>query len=306
MIDIACVGECMIELIDAPDHAPGGGLRRGFGGDTFNTAYYAARTLGVGGRVAFVTAVGDDPYSEELRSFVAGHGVDTRLICPVPGHLPGLYAIRTDADGERSFFYWRSDSAARRLFSAFDQAALLHALSGTPYVYVSGITLAVLLPDGMGQLLAVLRALRTGGTRIVFDSNIRHRLWPSRDRLHAALTEAYGVTDIALPNFADEAGLFGDANPRAAVDRLVAAGVREVVVKHGKAEVLALAGGELLAVNAPRVMTPVDTTAAGDAFNGAYLAARRQGADLPTAVRRAQDIAAQVVMHRGAIVPVTV
>src|SRR6187399_2663481 len=86
---IASIGECMIELRQLPD----GHLTRSFGGDTLNTAVYLAR-LGVS--VDYVTALGDDPLSEEMLAGWRAEGVGTGLVARVPGRLPGLYLIQTD------------------------------------------------------------------------------------------------------------------------------------------------------------------------------------------------------------------
>lgn len=96
-----CVGECMLELSRAPE----GGDRLGVGGDTFNSAVYLAR---LGNNAAYLTALGTDPYRDELRDAWAAEGLDLALTLVDPDRLPGLYAIRTDAKGERSFSYWRA------------------------------------------------------------------------------------------------------------------------------------------------------------------------------------------------------
>src|SRR5438874_12313443 len=104
-MSVACIGECMVELSEQPD----GSLSRGFGGDTLNTAVYLAR-LGVA--VDYVTALGDDPWSGEMLAAWHAEGIGTGLIVRVPGRLPGLYLISTDADGQRRFSYWRHSSPA--------------------------------------------------------------------------------------------------------------------------------------------------------------------------------------------------
>src|ERR1700726_2534757 len=73
-VRIACVGECMIELLDLG----GGTMRQSFGGDVFNTAAYLARRArqaGTGMDVEFVTFTGDDVYSREMRALWRRHGV---------------------------------------------------------------------------------------------------------------------------------------------------------------------------------------------------------------------------------------
>ena len=106
----AAIGECMIEL-----SGRGGDLwRMGFAGDTFNAAFYTRAVLPPERRVAYVTALGDDPFSQRMRAFIAESGVETDRILKIAGKRPGLYAI-TLQEAERTFTYWRGESAAREL-----------------------------------------------------------------------------------------------------------------------------------------------------------------------------------------------
>src|ERR1700752_2309842 len=109
MPKVASIGECMIELKEAED----GLYSRGFGGDTLNTAVYLAR-LGVA--VDYVTALGDDPLSDEMVAAWRAERVGTDRVGRMPGRLPGLYLITTDASGQRRFDYWRDSAPARLLF----------------------------------------------------------------------------------------------------------------------------------------------------------------------------------------------
>ena len=217
-----------------------------------------------------------------------------------PGARPGLYAI-TLAGAERSFTYWRSDAAARRL--ADDPAALEKSLENRALVYFSGITLAILEPQARAALLAALGKARRQGSLIAFDPNYRPRLWPNAETARAAIIEALQLTDIALPTFPDEQALFGDADPQATAARIEALGVGEIVVKNGEAPALVLSNGGAESVPAIHVPSPVDTTGAGDSFNGAYLAARLAGVEPVDAARKAHRVAAAVVQVRGALAP---
>ncbi len=105
------VGECMLELSELCD---GIGWRLAHAGDTFNTTLYLRR-LGVD--AAYLTALGSDRFSAEMLQSWREEGIDTSLVLTAPDRLPGLHAISTDAHGERSFFYWRENSAARQLFA---------------------------------------------------------------------------------------------------------------------------------------------------------------------------------------------
>jgi 2-dehydro-3-deoxygluconokinase len=290
----------MIELRHLGDNQ----LELAFGGDTFNTATYLARA-GKHFRltVDYATAVGDDPYSEAMRAFFAGEGVGTALVGVLKGRLPGLYAIRTDAKGERTFYYWRREAAARDMFTGEPGKVLADALADYDWIYLSGITLSILDGAARERLTDALDRARKRGGRVVFDSNYRARGWPSVEATREAFANVLKRVDVALPTFSDEQTVFGDAEPRATIERLHAAGVREVAVKNGESAALASDGKTLFQIAAERVTNVIDTTAAGDAFNGGYLATRIAGLDIERAVRTGHRVAGAVVQHRGAIIP---
>ena len=290
---IASVGECMIELSKSGD-----GWRMGFAGDTLNTLW-ALTALSQDRPATYISAFGDDPFSRDQIAFLQAAGIGVGASPVIPGARPGLYAI-TLTGAERSFTYWRSDSAAKQLAS--DQDALTKSLSGQSLVYFSGITLAILDEHSRVKLLRALARARGAGSLIAFDPNYRPRLWQSRQVAEQSVTEALAVTDIALPTFPDEQALFGDGSPGETADRVREAGVREIVVKHGENEALVVAEGISASVPALSVR-PVDTTGAGDSFNGAYLAARLAGHNPLDAARRAHAVAAAVVQVRGALAP---
>jgi 2-dehydro-3-deoxygluconokinase len=293
---IAAIGECMIEL----SGAEGGLWRMGFAGDTFNTLWAVRALAGADRAVDYVSAFGDDPFSRDQVAFFASNGIGTAASPTIPGARPGLYAI-TLSGAERSFTYWRSEAAARRL--AEDPASLAKSLENRALVYFSGITLAILAEPARRTLLAALQAARTAGALIAFDPNYRPRLWPDPAPARTAFDQALGTADIALPTFPDEHALFGDANPRVAAMRMAKLGVGEVVVKNGEEPALVWTDGVRDVVPAVQVPSPVDTTGAGDSFNGAYLAARLNGAGPIEAAEAAHRVAAAVVQVRGALAP---
>ncbi len=297
MAGAVSIGEVMVELARGPD----GRFGLGFGGDTFNTAVYLSRC---GVPTAYATALGEDVYSDAILKRAAAEEVATDLVLRVPGRAPGLYLIETDKRGERTFHYWRDASPARELFELPGWERVAEAIVAADLVYFSGITLSLYSNTGLGRLLATLEFARNRGAKVAFDSNYRPRGWQHDEaRARNVIAEALRRVDIALPTFEDEAKLWGDANPAATVERLRTFGIGEVVVKNGPNEALVDLAGASLEVPVPKVVKPVDTTAAGDAFNAAYLAARLNGDAPAAAARAAHRLAAQVIRHRGAIIP---
>ena len=297
---VAAIGECMIEF---HEEAPGR-MVQGFGGDTLNVAVYLARLAAPGDiAVDYVTALGDDPFSDAMVAAWRDEGLGTELVRRIEGRLPGLYIIRTDSRGERTFYYWRREAAARKLWEGAAGAAAIERLASYDLLYLTGISLAILDGEGRERTLALLDAARSAGARVAFDNNYRPALWRDADDARAVLSATWRRTDIGLPSAADSAVLFGDGDAAATARRLHECGVGEVVVKCGAAAALVSDGGGIIEVPASSVENVVDTSAAGDSFNAAYLAARLAGAGATAAARAGHALAGVVIQHRGTIIP---
>jgi 2-dehydro-3-deoxygluconokinase len=237
-------------------------------------------------------------------ALATAEGVNGDLIRRMRGRMPGLYLIETDAKGERKFYYWRETSPARDLFELPDWAAVAEALLSARLVYFSGVTLSLYSNTGIGRFLAALELARRQGVKVAFDGNFRPRGWKGDvARARTVFAEALKRVDIALPTFDDEATLWGDTNPEATVERLQAFGIGEIVVKNGSSTALVADKNGREHVPVPEVVEPIDTTAAGDSFNAAYLAARLNGESPLAAAGAAHGLAGQVIRHRGAIMP---
>ncbi|ENM5768012.1 sugar kinase [Vibrio mimicus] len=310
MKHIAIMGECMIEL----NGKPFGSMHQTFGGDTLNAAVYLRRGCEANTnpdeiKVSYVTALGTDPISSDMLSRWEEEGVATELVLRDPTRTPGLYLIQLDDQGERTFLYWRNQSAARYLLQHPDFGQIKQVLNQVDMVFLSGITLAILPVEDRIALLNLLVELKAKGVEIAFDSNFRPALWPQDDNhtVKEIYQVMYQLTDVALVTFDDEQLIWGDSTPEQTIQRLTALGVQKCIVKLGAEGCLIQDSSASTfapqAVPTQPVEQVVDTTSAGDSFNGGFLSAYLAGADLATACQRGNTLAGTVIQHRGAIIP---
>lgn len=297
--DLIGLGECMVEFWADEPLGSAERLHRAYGGDVLNALVTAAR---LGSRVGFMTKVGDDPFGPGLLKAWQEEGVDTSRAPLVPGEN-GVYFISLFG-GEREFSYRRTGSAASMLEpDDLDEFYIASARA----VLLSGITQAISEGAGAATLEAARLAKRCG-VRVAYDPNYRPRLWSAQGGLEAAraaFQELVPLVDVLLPSYpADAALVAGEAlEPEAALVRF-ASHSPVVAMKAGAAGAWLSAHGtrtHLPAVPAERM---VDTTGAGDAWNGAFLHFLLAAEQPSKAAQLANRVAAKKLAYRGAVPPV--
>ncbi|WP_299082134.1 sugar kinase [uncultured Paraglaciecola sp.] len=298
MQKIVLMGECMLELRQAKD----GLMLRSFAGDTFNTAVYMKR-ISAEQDVAFMTGLGQDTISQQLISVCRSENLNNQHISTKSERHPGIYLVETDEQGERSFLYWRDKSAAKEVMQFVDEQAIAE-LCQADLFFFSGISIAILETEHRAAFWAMLERLKSAGVKIGFDPNYRPRLWNGPEDAIAEFTKAYAACDIMMPGVEDFKLLYDIET----LDDILAFcqpfNIDEVVLKNGPESVYCQVKGELTHVVVTPVTYVVDTTSAGDSFNGVYLSARLAGKDVTSSVELASAAAGIVIQHPGAIAPV--
>jgi 2-dehydro-3-deoxygluconokinase len=296
MIPVTILGEAMLELAPVGE----GSYRLAIAGDTFNTAVGLAQ---LGCPVEFLSGLGIDPGSRQILEACANWGVGSGLIATVPECNPGLYMIHTDAAGERSFNYWRGESAAHELFSRPDElGALLEEVPVGNLIYLSGITLAIASPDCRAVLHGFLVNYRDRGGRVAFDCNHRSQLWPDAGEAADSYKQILEACDLFFAGEDDLGSAWGFDN-NAMPPFLEGLDIETTVLKRGSASLLLMAEGRVREVETEAVSGIVDSTGAGDIFNAGYLAATLSQHNAISAARFANRLGAECLGHRGALLP---
>lgn len=276
-----------------------------YGGDTFNTAVYLRRCSSPDAiEVGYATGLGDDPLSQKLMNEWTELGLDLRQTRKIAGKLPGMYLIETDDSGERRFHFWRESSAARSYFD-IDLSPLEAEANQIDCFYFSGISLAILNAEARQKLFTLLACQKAKGKQVVFDNNYRPRLWPNKITTQQVFNEALAVSTLAMITADDHKDVYELNTLDEAVVHAQSLDVEEIVIKRGAKPTLVRAKNSKNWEQAATQLVEkvVDTTAAGDSFAAGYLSRRLLGAAPLIAADFGNRVAACVVQHRGAIIP---
>lgn len=297
MSSITFFGECMIELRHSGEHS----FSQSYAGDIYNAAVYLKRCFPEI-KTGISTCIGNDKYSQLMLNAFVAEGLNTEPVLTHVSKQPGLYIVDTDAKGERSFSYWRNDSAAKVALAQFTNEYVTQ-LQQNKMFFFSGISLAIIDDSLREKFWDTLTLLKNAGVIIVFDPNYRKALWPSFTDTMIQYEMALHFADIVLPGIEDMQSLYAVNTVEETILSLERFDIQELVIKDGPNAVHVLHNNELKTVSIAPITHVVDTTSAGDSFNGAYLGARLQGENITAAVNIAASVAGTVIQHPGAIIP---
>jgi ribokinase len=280
--NVYVVGSVNVDLVVTAATLPrpgetvaGGTFERHGGGKSANQAVAAAR---LGAHVRMVGAVGDDDLGEEAVAALRDEGVDVSAVARLEGSATGVALIVVDRAGENQIAV--ASGANAELGSDAVEATLRGADGGV-------VLLGFEVPDA--PVVAGARAARAAGLEVLANPA------PARP-LPPALLEH---SPLLTPNLDEARALAGEQDPEAAGRALAARTGAPVVITLGADGALVVDGDAVERLPAPRVEV-VDTTGAGDAFNGALACELARGAALPDAVRAAIAVAAASTGAAGA------
>lgn len=290
-------GECMLELVNKSDTQ----LGKSFAGDLYNSSVYLKRAFPEI-NIEFMSCIGQDVLSHELKQRIISEGIGTAFLAQISSHHLGSYMVITDNAGERSFLYWRSDSAAKRMISAMSPAQSV-ALDNIGLFFFSGISIAILTESERTLFWQKLEQMKTSGVVIAFDPNYRPQLWRSADIAKLNIEKAFKLADILLPGVDDFEKLYGMDQVQDCIEFCQHFSPKELVMKQGEKSVHIVNAQGIEVVPIVANKNVVDTTSAGDAFNGVYIGSRVSGKNAKASALAASAAASKVIETPGAIMP---
>lgn len=292
------IGEPMLELTSSSNDT----LRKSYAGDAYNSSVYLKRAF-PSNTVQFMTAVGSDALSQDFLQVVSTENIDASLIAESQNKHLGAYMVQNDEHGERSFIYWRSDSAAKKMMSLLKPSLNEKTLKGLTSIFFSGITLAILDDSERAAFWEFIADARQQGVLVIFDPNYRAILWDDLLTAQQQFEIAYQHSDWLMPGVDDFSSLYSINTVEECIEFCRPYQFKELIIKNGEqpVTVVTAAGTEVHAIK--QSQNVVDTTSAGDAFNGIYIGARFAGQSIQRAVQMANHGAMKVIETPGAIMP---
>lgn len=302
--DIVTIGEPMLEFNASCEGALSevGQFLVGWGGDTSNFAVAASRA---GGKVGYLTRLGDDDFGESFMRLWQSEGIDAGRVVRDPEAPTGIYFI--SRSGAKHFFtYYRKDSAASRMTPGFlpadyiRKARLLHA---------SGISQGISV-SACDTVSAAIEMAKASGITVSYDPNYRPRLWPLA-RARAVIHETFRHADLVFPSLEDARLLTGLQDPDDIARFYLSMGPKVLALKMGEEGALLATrehaqGPEGVSIQRfpPYKVNSVDMSGAGDTFDGAFVVAYLLGWPLERCTRFANAAAALTTTGLGCVTPV--
>ena len=295
-INVCSIGEAMIEISNIKNSL----YNQSFAGDTLNFCNYLDKKKL---NAFFLSAIGKSEINQSLLNFVKSKKISTKYIKQINQFEIGLYLIKNKDNGEKQFFYWRDESAAKQYFNNIDFLNLYKELKNFDYIYFSGITLSIIHISKLNNFIKLLKLLKSKKIKIVFDFNIRPSRW-NKKNLNIFLDSVLKFVDICFLS-GEDMNYWKNKNNIKSYEQIV----RKYKLKHSifrkNAKFTYVFLNKTRYVFKNKLLKKVvDTSGAGDGFNAAYLSNFIVNNDPVLALKAGSSLGSKIVMKKGAIVDV--
>ena len=276
----------------------GSNIKINFGGDTYNSAVYFSRLTNNKTNTFYSTALGKDNFSKKMISRFKNENIKCDYIRTDGENPPGLYSIEINEKGERSFSYWRDQSPSKYIFLGSKGKKLVKDINNADVFYYTGISAGILDEKQRKDLIKI------GSTATIcgFDFNYRSQLHYNNKVSQLLFNEINNRVDIHFVSFDDARELFKIKNPLE-IFEIINEKKNLILIRYKNSIIFKNKQQEIKTVTVPHGEV-VDTTAAGDAFNGSFLAIMNNNKNVPVEenILISHSVTREVIKHRGAII----
>ena len=273
-------------------------IKINFGGDTYNSAVYFSRLTNDKTNTFYSTALGKDNFSKKMISRFKNENIKCDYIRTDGENPPGLYSIEINEKGERSFSYWRDQSPSKYIFLGSKGKKLVKDINNADVFYYTGISAGILDKKQRKDLINI------GSTATIcgFDFNYRSQLHYNKKVSQLLFNEINNRVDIHFVSFDDARELFKIKNPLE-IFEIINEKKNLILIRYKNSIIFKNKQQEIKTVTVPHGEV-VDTTAAGDAFNGSFLAIMNNNKNVPVEenILISHSVTREVIKHRGAII----
>ncbi|WP_053219933.1 sugar kinase [Virgibacillus senegalensis] len=292
-MDVVTLGESMV-LFTPDTEGPlryVSGFHKTVGGAESNLAIALTR---LGHQTGWISRLGDDEFGLFVRNFIRGEGVDTSNVSFDEEAPTAVFFKEKLTGGDPKIYYYRKLSAASRLSpDDLDEDYLKQA----SYLHVTGITPA-LSKTCKQTVLEAIRMAKANGLKVVFDPNLRLKLW-SEQEAAKTLMEIAAVSDIVLPGIDEGELMTGYKEEKQIAAALLDNGSKLVVIKLGAEGAYYATSSESDYVKGYKVDRIIDTVGAGDGFAAGFLSGQLRGWSLANSVKLGNRIGAYALTVAG-------
>ena len=292
-VDIAIIGECLIELSANGSLADTSTLNKYFGGDTVTTAVAISR---LGGEVAYLTKVGNDGFSEFILSSLQKENIDTSLI-KTNDEQNGMYIVSQTLDNKEVLYYKRKTAATKLSLEDFAE----EDIKRFKLIYSTGVVQS-LSASSRELIRESFKIAKEHDVLTAYDPNYTSCFMNSNETKEY-FEEIIDYTDIIFLSLKNDAvKLYNIESVDKIIHYMWDKGVKIVVIKsHIDNGYYTGYNGEINFTEFYNTQKAIDITASGDVFNGGFIYALTNGYTPADAAKFASVVSGLQTQNYGAI-----
>jgi 2-dehydro-3-deoxygluconokinase len=292
---ICSIGECMIEITNTYNN----NFQQSFAGDTLNFCSYLNKK---NFNVDYLSSVGKSEINKDFFNLLKSKKISKKLIHIHPHNETGLYLIKNDKNGEKNFYYWRDNSAAKNYLNELNYKKLEIILKKYHYIYFSGITLSIISKNKQKDFCNLIKKLKEYNVKIIFDLNIRIKRWPNKKHLNASINLFLPFIDILFSTGEDIKNWKNNDNLSFFNKLIKSNKINHAIFRKNASLNYAILNDQIYKITNKVHKMIVDSSGAGDGYNAAYISEFLTSGDVYRSLQASHLLGSKIVMKKGAII----